>query len=474
MSVRKSQPRFTQTSLEAIGPDAPAWYHLPTFNGIPPAALDALADHMEPVSFDSDTAIMEQDSPGDYMYVLTGGAVRVVAETTVHDTLFEILLKAPCVVGEMALLTNEHRTATVRTETPVDGLKIDKVRLEGVLKAHPKAAQILTTIVGKRLLEADTITEVGQYEISGRLGRGAMATVFEAEQPNLERPVALKMLSHALVNYPGFADHFQSEAKLIASLDHPNIVKVHDTIQGYGTHFIVMERLTGSGLDETIKNRDRLDWPTVRRILREVCEALHYSHERGLLHRDIKPSNVFVASDGRVKLLDFGIAVQQEKSATKGGRMAGTPYYMSPEQILGRKLDGRSDLYSTGILAYQLITHHVPFDAGRLDALWRLHLKKPIPDPRDVYDDVPEDLVEFIRLATAKKKDHRFASCGAAAEFLRTAERVDLIDDLHQASISVVYVEARSEDVGAALRDLRKALRGLQGVSLHVSRKQPR
>ncbi|MFT7625366.1 MAG: CRP-like cAMP-binding protein [Myxococcota bacterium] len=465
---------FTETDLEAVSPDAPAWYHLPTFNGIPEAALDALARQMDPVEFTSHTAIIQQGTAGDFMYVLTAGTVRVVAETTRHDTLFEILLKAPCVVGEMALLTRETRTATVRTESAVTGLRIDIDRLEGVLSNHPKAAHILTTIVGRRLLEADTITNVGQYKVSGRLGRGAMATVFEAEQPNLKRPVALKMLSHALVNYPGFADHFRHEARLIASMDHPNIVKVHDTVEGYGTLFIVMERLTGTGLDETINNLERLDYATVRRIMRETCEALHYSHEKGLLHRDIKPSNIFVAADGRVKLLDFGIAVQQEKSATKGGRMAGTPYYMSPEQILGRKLDGRSDLYATGILAYQILTHKVPFDATRLDALWRMHLKKAVPDARLVYEDVPDDLVEFIARATAKKKEDRFASCGEAAEFLRGAERVNMIDELHQASISIIYDGTRGEHVSAALKELRKALRGVHGVSLHIARKQPR
>ena len=144
-----------------------------------------------------------------------------------------------------------------------------------------------------------------------------------------------------------------------------------DTAQAYGTHFIVMEKLTGTMLEDIVAQGQRLPWGMIRRILREVCSALAYSHEHNLLHRDIKPSNVFLTEDRRVKLLDFGIATSTESSETGGGHLLGTPYYMAPEQIRGERLDGRADLYALGIMAYELSTLNVPFDADTLDDLLR-------------------------------------------------------------------------------------------------------
>lgn len=454
---------------QPVGGESPDWYFLPMFRGVPRGVLDELARVMEPLEFDAETEIISQGERGDYMYVITSGQVRIQAASTMHDTMFELIMRAPGVVGEMALLTDEPRTATVVAESGVQCLRGSKAHLDQLIAAHPRAAQILTTLVGRRLIEARTISAVGKYTVVGRLGRGAMATVFEAKQPNLDRNVALKMLSHARVNQPGFAEYFQREARLIAGLDHPNIVRVIDTVEGYGTHFIVMEKLTGNALDELIRERVRLDWDSVRRVLRQICLALHYSHEKGLLHRDIKPSNAFLAADGSVKLLDFGVALEAKGQTPDGRRHAGTPYYMAPEQILGKKLDGRADLYSTGILAYQLVTHRVPFDATTVDFLWKQHLRKTTPDPRDIFPDTPDDVCAFIEKATRKRPEDRFESCLEAADFLLEASELPLVGRFDVANIVLQYHHSRAERVWTVIDELARSLADLDGIRLHVS-----
>jgi len=447
---------------------AEPWHGLPMFTGIPTDALEALGETMDTVTFSAGTRILTQDLPGDYMYVVTDGRVRVHATGGMDSTHFEVILKAPAVIGEMALVTHEPRTATVDADTDVTALRASMQQIEALLEHHPKASHILTTIVGRRLLEANTIRKVGHYEVRGRLGKGAMATVFEGVQANLKRPVALKMLSHRLAKRRGFAEHFKSEARRIASLDHENIVKVYDTVQGYGTHFIVMERMTGHGLDEVIKSKTRLDYNMIRRVVREICAALAYSHSTDLLHRDIKPSNIFITAGGKVKLLDFGIAVETERSATKGGKLAGTPYYMAPEQIRGLKLDGRADLYATALLAYQLVTLKLPFDATSLEYLYRQHIHTPMPDPLDIQPDVPEDLCEFIRINSSKRRDDRHPSCEAAGEFLAQASTMRTFGSFDMATVSIAYHPNRGDRVRAALQLLDETLTGVDGVKVEI------
>ncbi|HAN31018.1 MAG TPA: hypothetical protein DCQ06_05420, partial [Myxococcales bacterium] len=273
----------------------------------------------------------------------------------------------------------------------------------------------------------------------------------------------LKMLSHALVYDQGFADHFAEEARLVAQLDHPNITRVIDTEQAYGTHFIVMEKLTGELLEEVIEKGAVVSYDNVRRILLEVCEALAYSHERGFVHRDVKPENVFLLTDGRTKLMDFGIATSTDQNGGEE-RIFGTPYYMSPEQIMGKALDGRSDLYSLGIMAYELITGDIPFDADTVQDLFRLHIGRQISDVRKIRPDVPDDLVEFIGRSTCKKIDDRFDDCDQAAQFLRVASEVPVLDRFVMSSLSVTYHQSQKHLVEQVIRDAVTQLEGQKGV----------
>ena len=251
----------------------------------------------------------------------------------------------------------------------------------------------------------------------------------------------------------------------MAKLEHPHIVRVLDTEHCYGTHFIVMEKLRGQVLADAMLEGAARRWDVIRTLLMQVAQALDYAHRRGLVHRDVKPGNVFLTDDGDAKLLDFGIAARIERSAT-GKRRVGTPYYMPPEQILGKALDGRSDLYALGVTAYQMITGKGPFDAENVNDLLQLHLHEPMPDPRSVVAGVPEDLAQFIEVATQKSPEDRFDSCDDAAQFLQIAAELPQVNVMALSTVAISYHPARGELVEEALADLHKRLDDVVGISV--------
>lgn len=445
----------------------PGWAQLEMFSRMGDDAVERLRDAMEVVEFEPTSLVLRQGDDGDDMYLLEQGTVRVTINSKTN-TAFERMLTAPAVFGEMALVMAAPRTADVVAETAVRCLRLTRPVFNDLVRRFPSVGEFLTRAVGERLLEQTGIQHVGKYRVLGRLGAGAVATVFEAMHPGLQRSVALKMLSHSLCFHDRFREQFQREAQLIAQLNHDHIVRVYDTEAAYGTHFIVMEKLQGLTLEDLIQQGQRLPYGMVRRILREVASALAYSHQKGLLHRDVKPSNVFLADEERrAKLLDFGIAVSVNHSAAlQGEQLFGTPYYMSPEQICGVQLDGRSDLYSLGILAYELITGEVPFDADTIDDLLEHHLSTPLPDPRDIRPDIPVDLVEFMLRATAKRPEDRFADCVQAGEFLKLATELPMVRSIELTTLAISYHPSRRQVVQDALEALRQQLEPVQGVAI--------
>ena len=448
-------------------PSAPpeTWTSLPIFANLGPDGTARVREAMQSVVFHPGQALMRQGEIGNEMFVLERGSARVVVRDDEGAVTFERVTRAPAILGEMAVVTHEPRNATVTAEEEVLALRMNREVLDALCERSPQSAMLLTSMVGERLMAAAGIRKVGKYQVLGRLGAGGMATVFEAVHPTLGIPVALKMLSHSLALNKAFAENFGREARRIAQMSHEHIVRVLDTEQAYGTHFIVMEKLTGALLEEVIDAGDRLEWPLVRRILIETADALAYTHRAGLIHRDIKPSNVFLTVDKRVKLLDFGIAVDAARAADHA-RVMGTPYYMSPEQILGQALDGRADQYSLGIMAYELCTHAQPFQADTVPELFQLHLDAELPDPRLWDPEVPADLVEFMRIATAKHREDRFATCQEAAEFLKRAGDAAVPDPMETSVMSMTYLPSRRAEVQRVLQETAERLSRIRGVQL--------
>ena len=268
----------------------------------------------------------------------------------------------------------------------------------------------------------DKTQTIGRYEIEREIGRGGMAVVYKARDPRLDRWVAIKLIqakAFAANIFGHIRERFEREAKALARLDHPNIVKVLDYGEHEGAPYLVMDYLEGATLKEV---RKPLRVETAVRLLRPIAEALDYVHRHGLLHRDIKPSNIMITKEEqRVILTDFGIAkwIEEEselQTLTGTGVGIGTPEYMSPEQGRGKKVDERSDMYSLAIVFYELITGKKPYTGDTpLDVLMN-QVSVPIPDPRAVVPEINESVKRFLDRAMAKKPDDRYATM---KDFLR-------------------------------------------------------
>ena len=264
--------------------------------------------------------------------------------------------------------------------------------------------------------------QFGPYQIVGPLGEGGMAAVYKAYHPATERYVALKVLPRQLAKDPQFVSRFQREAKLLAQLQHPHILPVFDHGQAEGYTYIVMPFVTGGTLADDLKG-EPLPLPKIRQVTTQIADALTYAHERGLIHRDIKPSNVLIDEGGNCLLTDFGLARMVEGSVnlTTSGTVMGTPAYMSPEQGSGQKIDSRTDIYSLGVILYQMATGRVPYHAETPVAVIFKHMNDPLPPPRMVNAQLPEEVELVILKALSKRVDDRFPTAKAMAMAIRQA-----------------------------------------------------
>ena len=254
----------------------------------------------------------------------------------------------------------------------------------------------------------------GDYEIEQEVGRGGMSVVYRAVELALQRPVALKVLLPELGLTAKACERFKREARLAAELDHPNITPVYRAGQTGGILHIVMKFVDGRSLDSILEGQGPLPIPVVLAVLRAAARALSYAHERGIVHRDTKSANILVDRDGRVMVCDFGVALRvTDLTLTAAGTIIGTPAYMSPEQCAGQRALPQSDQYSLGILAFQMLSGHVPFHADSLAGMIQHHLLTPVPDLRPTRDDLPPALVEVVERALQKDPAQRFATTAA-------------------------------------------------------------
>lgn len=266
---------------------------------------------------------------------------------------------------------------------------------------------------------------LGKYQIHDQIGRGAFATVYRAVDTRLDRPVALKVLAPNLAADPEFAQRFAREAKAAAQLDHPNIVTIYDFDSIEGTYFIAMELVDGQPLDQLLSAKQPMPLPRTADIIQDIASALDHAHAKRMIHRDIKPSNIIIASDGRAVVTDFGLVKVLEGPQLTGTiSVLGTPEYMSPEQAEldpDRPIDARSDIYSLGVVLYQMVTGQVPFSGKSPTAILHKHVYEPPPPPRSLASSVPEGVEKVILKALAKRPEERYATAGELASALRAA-----------------------------------------------------
>jgi serine/threonine protein kinase len=263
---------------------------------------------------------------------------------------------------------------------------------------------------------------LGRYEVGRLLGAGGMAEVYEGHDRLLARRVAIKVLLSQYAHDPGFLARFRREAQAAASLSHPNIVAVFDTGSQDDTWFIVMEYVAGRTLKDVIRTEGALYWARAAEIAADMAGALSAAHARGVVHRDVKPGNVMLTTDGKVKVMDFGIArASAVPSITQTAAVVGTAQYIAPEQAQGLEVDARSDVYALGCCLYEMLTGQVPFTGPTPVAIAYRHVREDPTPPRMLNPDVPVSLEQVCLKAMAKQPDDRYQT---ALEMRQDLERV--------------------------------------------------
>jgi hypothetical protein len=303
--------------------------------------------------------------------------------------------------------------------------------------------QVKPNMIGRR---------IGRYHITEELGRGGMGIVYRATQVTLNRTVALKLLFPHLAASREYLGRFQREAVTLARVQHDNIVHIYDVEEFEGSSAIVMEYVGGPSLSRVLAKEGRMAPALVRDIAVALCGALESAHRQGIIHRDIKPDNILFSSDGRPKLTDFGIAhMRDDHVHTRTGIMLGTPYYMSPEQARGRTVSGASDLYSLGVVMYEMLTGSVPFSAEDSLAVALQHVQDPPPPVQQRAPWVPPSLAALVHRTLEKDPAQRF---GTARELGEALNRLGLADSPTTGTWKVVTPGASAcPECDAVIRD---------------------
>lgn len=353
---------------------------------------------------------------------------------------FEILAylaqKAPQVVSPQELASNlYHYEAGAQEASAIIRTNIYRIRQK--LQAGAVQKDVIHTVRGagyrfeslEKKQESDSRIIDGRYRLLDLIGKGGTASVYKAYQESLDRYVAIKFLHPALPDETLLRERFRLEARHVASLTHPNIIQIYDFGNESGSYYIAMEFIEGQTLEEQLSElearQQRLPLPQALQIIRETGRALAYAHRQGIIHRDVKPGNIMLGRDGRIVIMDFGLAkLVAAPHLTREGHISGTPDYMAPEQIQGFPLDTRVDIYGLGVVIYRLITGRLPFTAETEIAVLFQHVKEAPSLPSLLVADLPEGL-EFITLkALAKQPDKRYQTMEEMLADLEEPEKV--------------------------------------------------
>ena len=379
-------------------------------------AIWSLLNCLGPIESHINDVLIQQGTQGDSLYILQDGSCVVVIEKDGKSHQVARVNHGD-VIGEMAVLTGEMRYASVIADAESKLWKLSKAEFERVSAKHSELRMFLTELLSKRLEESKLNADrtIGKYLIKLKVGYGAWGIIYQGVHTSLDMTVAVKMLKHQMAMDEDFHEKFLHEAKIIAMLNHKNIVHVFDIEEMYQTLFIIMEYIEGESLEDILERQGSIDYTQAEKYLTQICSGLAYAHEKGIVHQDIKPANIKVLPDGQIKILDFGLACPV---GSENFDMEGTAFYMAPEQIESEPVDARTDIYNLGITAYEMVTGKRPFPEDDLMALMDMHVEEDIPDPALLVPDLPEILRNFIIKSCQRAPENRFQSMAEAIEAL--------------------------------------------------------
>ncbi len=345
-------------------------------------------------------------------------------------------------VVEQGLATNAEVEECLKSRAPEDA---SGMSLATLLVDKDYVTQRQLERLRMQVEEERSGQQIPGYRVEGKLGAGAMAQVFRAQQLSLDRPVAIKVLPRKYSNNPQFIERFYAEGRAAAALNHPNIVQAYDVGQAGEFHYFVMEFVEGTTVHDRIVANKRATEREAIDVAISVADALRHAHEKGLIHRDVKPKNIMITPDGVVKLADLGLARaidDKEAALAEQGKAYGTPYYISPEQIRGEVNVGpQADIYSLGATLYHMVTGQVPFNGSNPNEVMQKHLKAPLVPPDHVNPKLSAGVSEVIEKMMAKSRRERYRDCGEVLVDLKAVRAGEAPPHAHKETTTAMLAE---------------------------------
>ena len=378
------------------------------FSQLPPVILEKIEERLEERNFQTDERLIKEGDPGDGLYFLTSGRVTILSSDQLNEDKEIARCGAGAILGEMALLTDQPRTATVAAATSVTAKFLPVIVFQELASNYPVIGKVLTQLLAQRLgqQEHDALSgkQFGRYRIVQRLGRGGMAIVYQARDEQSDETVALKMMSHRLVYDANALKLFQSEARMIEAFEHPHIVRMVGRFKAFRSFFIVLEFCDGVTLDAFVRKNGPLSEEQFRKIVAQLASALSYAHSKGIAHRDIKPSNIILTATDNVKLMDFGLAKPVDNGDAAASRLiSGTPRFMAPEQLKGAPTETHADLFSLGCTAWKLLTGKDLINDTRLSDIEDRHKNWQLPDTSKFTPEIAAFLKTCLQVDPVKR-----------------------------------------------------------------------
>lgn len=394
----------------------------------------ALAQKLTPQPFDTGDVLLRQGDAADSLLIVLQGAVEVTVQDQGRSHLIA-RLGPHTVIGEIGLLTGGLRSANVVAATGGIAGTIARADFEWLAGQYPRLSVALSELIAERVgtLTIDVLCgkTIDQYDIRQRLGRGAMGIVYEAWDRTGSQPVALKMLRHDLAFDNIATERFHQEAEIVKHLDHVNIIRTYREFSAFGTSFIAMELCNGPSLAELIDDAGHLSPSQARALIGQIAMGLACAHRAGIAHRDLKPSNVMLAPDGTAKLADFGLArsiTMSDAGLTSYGHVVGTPRYMAPEQLAGDRGNFKSDLFSFGCIAFELVSGRPLFQSGYFKDLLGERQAWSLPGPEEICKDLDTDLYLLLRQCLALDPHQRAIDLAEIGKWAAPVDASKLLD----------------------------------------------
>jgi len=388
----------------------------------------AVGQDLEPHGFSANEPLITQGVPGRGLWIIASGAVDVHVHGDLDRTVFISSVGPGDVLGEMSLLTQQPATASAVATGPTLAYLLPSATFHHLAKLHPSLCVVLTNVVASRLGTADLDVLAGKtlggYLIRGRLGRGGMSIVYDAERLEDRLRSALKMMSHRLVYDREALESFQREADLIERFHHPHIVRLLGRFEAFHTYFIAMEFCDGEDLKSLIKLRGALPAAEVRQILGQLASALHYSHQAGVVHRDVKPSNIMRTNSGRILLMDFGLAKPTTELGVAKSTASGTPQYMPVEQLRGDPVNETADYFAFGCVAFELLMGRPLISATNAVSLMERHDDWSVPRILKVCGHLDAEFRDLLEGALQRQATERHLDLAAISKWAN-ADSVD-------------------------------------------------